>query len=302
MKHAYAFLLLMFFANCLTAQTFQFYENGRRPALKQEQTGETGMAIYYADYLHGEPTSLGEVYDMNKMSCAHNTHPLGTMLKITRIDNGASVTVRVTDRGPRAEGCIVLLSKAAAIQMDMLKLGKVRVRSEVVGYSDQTPGIPVAASRYDNEQPRSYDSGLTAKGFDDRNSSLTSTGTRSNSSNYTSRQQPAAYQNTQYAQTEVVAKTPQRQVQTNNLTAKGVAGGQYIIQFGSYRDYDNASRHADSLRRQGASGAVVREMNTPNGLFYKVTSATFSDKTSAQQELDGLRNNNISDGIVVTLK
>lgn len=289
MKHAFTFLLLLSFAHFSTAQTFQFYENGRRPQVKQAETGETGLAIYYADYLHGEPTSLGETYDMNRLSCAHNTHALGTMLKVTRIDNGASVTVRVNDRGPRAEGCIVLLSKAAAIQMDLLKLGKTRVRVEVVGYSDQTPGAPVAASSYESVS-RSYGSGLTAKGVD---RSVAATG----SNNYATRQPVEAYDSPRPAQRQVPAA-----VQTNTTTARGVAGAQYIVQYGSYRDYDNASRHASTLRVQGASDAVVREMNTPNGLFYKVTSAVFADKASAQQQLESLRSSNISDGIVVTLK
>ncbi len=292
MKHAYALLVLLSLAGVASAQTFQAYENGRRPVMKQAETGETGLAIYYADYLHGEPTSMGETYDMNRLSCAHNTHALGTMLKVTRIDNGASVTVRVNDRGPRAEGCIVLLSKAAAIQMDLLKLGKTRVRVEVVGYSEQTPGAPVAAARYESPMPRSYDSDLTAKGVNDRSAATTI--------NYTSRQ-PVEYQSPRGTQNQVPATT-QNVARTTTTTARGVTGVQYIVQYGSYRDYDNASRHANSLRTQGASDAVVREMNTPNGLLYKVTSAAFPDKSSAQQQLESLRSSNISDGIVITLK
>jgi len=297
MKHAYTFFLLLSLTSFATAQTFQAYENGRRPPMKQAETGETGLAIYYADYLHGEPTSMGETYDMNRLSCAHNTHALGTMLKVTRIDNGASVTVRVNDRGPRAEGCVVLLSKAAAIQMDLLKLGKTRVRVEVVGYSEQTPGAPVAASSYENVQQRSYGSGsgLTAKGVD------RSAVNTANSNYYATRQPVEEYESPRGTQNQIPA-TNQNVARTATTTARGVAGVQYIVQYGSYRDYDNASRHANSLRKQGASDAVVREINTPNGLLYKVTSAAFADKTSAQQQLEELRSSNISDGIVITLK
>ena len=298
MKHAFTFLLLLSLTSFAAAQTFQAYENGRRPPMKQAETGEAGLAIYYADYLHGEPTSMGETYDMNRLSCAHNTHALGTMLKVTRIDNGASVTVRVNDRGPRAEGCIVLLSKAAAIQMDLLKLGKTRVRVEVVGYSDQTPGAPVAASTYESAQQRSYGSGsgLTAKGVD------RSAVNTANSNNYATRQPVEEYESPRGTQNQVPAAT-QNVARTTTTTARGITTGvQYIVQYGSYRDYENASRHAGSLRKQGASDAVVREMNTPNGLLYKVTSAAFADKASAQQQLDELRSSNISDGIVITLK
>jgi len=300
MKHAYTFFFFLFFANFAAAQTFQFYENGRRPAMKQTEISESGLAIYYADYLHGEPTSMGETYDMNRLSCAHNTHPLGTLLKVTRVDNGASVTVRVNDRGPRAEGCIVQLSKAAAIQMDMLKLGKTRVRVEVVGYSDETPAAPVAAARRERPQPRSYDSDLTAKGFDER-TVATSTGTRTaNPANYSTRE-PVESPNPRYAQTEAPVYT-QKSPPATMKTGGSKAGAQFIVQYGSYRDYDNAFRHAGSLRGQGLSDAVVREMNTADGVFYKVTSAAFADKASAQQQLEIARNSNISDGIVITLK
>lgn len=297
MKHTYVFLSLVFFANMAVAQTFQFYENGRRPALKQEQTGETGYAIFYADYLHGEPTSLGETYDMNRLSCAHNTMPLGTMLKVTRVDNGASVIVRVNDRGPRAEGCIVSLSKAAAIQLDMLKLGKTRVRVESVGYSDQTP-VAQTASRMEST-PRSYNSDFTAKGVDTR-STLTSAEYRTNNTNSNYTRQPTDYQTSRSVQsgTQPVVQRPAQ----NTMTARDGGSSQYIVQFGSYRDYDNAKRHADSLRNQGASDAMVREMNTGNGVLYKVTSAAFSDKAGAQRQLDALRNNNITDGIVILLR
>lgn len=306
MKHISTFFLILAGSFALSAQTFQFYENGKRPAPPQpQQQGETGFGVYYADYLHGEPTSMGETYDMNRLSCAHNTHPLGTLLKVTRIDNGSSVTVRVNDRGPRTEGCVVLLSKAAAIQLDLLKLGKTRVRVEVVGYSETTPSPPAMASRYE-AAPNSYSADLTAKGVSPTYTQRQIQPNNTYSYNAQPEQRPTEYQTSSYAAQQRQTVQQQQPV----LTAKSVQGNtrvaagsqQYIIQFGCYRDYDNALRHADSMRKQGAADAIVREMSSPNGVLYKVTSANYSSKESAQLQLDVLRNYNISDGIVVMLR
>lgn len=107
---------------------------------------ETGLAIYYADYLHGQPTAYGETYLRDEMTAAHRFHPPGTLLQVTRLDNGRSVVVRVNDRGAFCEGCIVDVSKAAALQLDLLKDGKARVSVNVVG-RQEPPANPAITSR-----------------------------------------------------------------------------------------------------------------------------------------------------------
>jgi rare lipoprotein A len=94
---------------------------------------ETGYASYVSDEFNGSGTAYGEVYDRNKLTCAHKMHPLGTRLKVTRLDNGRSVIVRVNDKGPYIKGRIVDLSYAAAKQLDILRLGEVEVKIEVAG-------------------------------------------------------------------------------------------------------------------------------------------------------------------------
>ncbi len=94
---------------------------------------ETGYASYVSDEFNGSNTAYGEIYDRNKLTCAHKMHPLGTRLKVTRLDNGRSVIVRVNDKGPYIKGRIVDLSYAAAKQLDILKLGEVEVKVEVAG-------------------------------------------------------------------------------------------------------------------------------------------------------------------------
>jgi rare lipoprotein A len=97
---------------------------------------EYGIASYYADAFHGKKTANGEKYDMYDLTCAHKSFPFGTMLRVTRLDNNKSITVRVNDRGPYAKGHVIDLSLKAANKIDLVKIGITKVKIEVVGKTD----------------------------------------------------------------------------------------------------------------------------------------------------------------------
>jgi len=88
---------------------------------------ETGIASWYGADFHGKATSSGEVYDKEKLSCAHRTLPFGTYVLVRNLDNGSSVVVRVNDRGPFAKDRIIDLSEAAARIVGMIATGTARV-------------------------------------------------------------------------------------------------------------------------------------------------------------------------------
>ena len=100
---------------------------------------EAGTALYYADYLEGRRTASGEVFKQSELTCAHKTYPFGTWLRVTRLDNQQSVTVRVNDRGPFCEGCVVDLSKAAAARINLLQAGRTEVKVEAMGVTQAAP-------------------------------------------------------------------------------------------------------------------------------------------------------------------
>jgi len=93
---------------------------------------EIGKCGYYADSFHGRPTASGEKYDKNALTCSHKSLAFGTKLRVTRLDNKKSVVVRVNDRGPFIEGYVVDVSRAAAEELDLIKAGTARVKTEVV--------------------------------------------------------------------------------------------------------------------------------------------------------------------------
>ena len=91
-----------------------------------------GKASYYAQPFHGRKSASDRIYNMYEYTCAHKTLPFGTKLKVTNQANGKTVTVEVTDRGPYVKGRIVDLSKAAAMDLDMMKSGVADVEVEIV--------------------------------------------------------------------------------------------------------------------------------------------------------------------------
>ncbi len=90
------------------------------------------MASWYGAPYHNRRGSNGEVYDMNAMTAAHLTLPLGSIARITNLKTGHSAVVRITDRGPFVEGRIVDLSFAAAKAVDVYLPGVAKVRLEVL--------------------------------------------------------------------------------------------------------------------------------------------------------------------------
>ncbi|MCY7313547.1 MAG: septal ring lytic transglycosylase RlpA family protein [Pseudoxanthomonas sp.] len=93
---------------------------------------EQGLASYYGNKFHGRLTSNQEVYDMYAFTAAHKTLPLPSFVRVTNLDNGKSVVVRVNDRGPFHEGRVIDLSYAAAVKLDITQRGTGRVEVRVL--------------------------------------------------------------------------------------------------------------------------------------------------------------------------
>ena len=93
---------------------------------------QRGVASWYGRKFHGRRTSSGEIYDMFKMTAAHPTLPLPTYVRVTNLDTGKRVTVKVNDRGPFLHGRIIDLSYAAAHKLGIARKGTGRVRIEAI--------------------------------------------------------------------------------------------------------------------------------------------------------------------------
>lgn len=93
---------------------------------------QEGLASFYGDEFHGRTTANGEIFDQEKLTAAHRTLPFGTRVRVTNLENGRRIEVRVNDRGPFVEGRIIDLSRRGARELGFLQQGLVRVRVEVL--------------------------------------------------------------------------------------------------------------------------------------------------------------------------
>ena len=118
------------------------------------QSSFEGYASWYGGEFHGKQTSSGELYDKEAFTAAHRSLPFGTMLLVTNIDNGASVVVRVTDRGPFVKGRIIDVSEGAARILGMLPTGIAHVRCRVLPAEEAAAfGSPAPAKASDTSSP-----------------------------------------------------------------------------------------------------------------------------------------------------
>ena len=92
---------------------------------------QVGTASWYGPGFHGRKTASGERFDQNKLTAAHRSLPLDTVVKVTNLDNGKAVKVSINDRGPYVGKRVIDLSHAAARKLDMTEDGTARVRIEV---------------------------------------------------------------------------------------------------------------------------------------------------------------------------
>ena len=134
-----AFVALVI-AGCASNPRYTRYSQFKQPGSSTSSktpaaigTTETGVASYYGSEFHGRKTANDEKYDMYKMTAAHRTLPFGTNLKVTNLDNGKVVNIRVNDRGPFKKNRIIDLSYQAARDIFMIGNGTANVKIEVTG-------------------------------------------------------------------------------------------------------------------------------------------------------------------------
>ncbi len=187
---------------------------------------ERGIASWYGYKFHGRHTSSRERYDMCAFTAAHKTLPLPSYVRVTNLDNGRSVVVRVNDRGPFHAGRIIDMSYAAATRLDMKRAGTARV--EVVALMG-----PDATMRAAPEPARPEP--------------LRSNAPRVTPLSETPVQGPRPLESEAMPRAEVLPQAP----------ARPFTQGPQVVQVGSFGDRNNAQRLVERLAEAGISGAQL---------------------------------------------
>ena len=146
-KLVFLFILTTLLLSCATSPRYQHTSsspaatksNSQRTASPSPAKNSTdkkhemvGQASWYGPGFHGKTTANGEKFNQNAMTAAHKTLPFNTNVKITDLETGKSVVVRINDRGPYAKGRIIDLSKRAAEKLGMKEKGHTKVKLEIV--------------------------------------------------------------------------------------------------------------------------------------------------------------------------
>ncbi len=129
---------------------------------------KTGMSSWYGSAFHGRLTANGEVYDKYHLSAAHPTFPLPSYARVTNLENGTSVVVRVNDRGPYEYGRIIDVSSKTADFLDMKRKGSAQVRVQYIGKAplegNDMPYLMASYVKKGDRTPNAFPEGQIATG------------------------------------------------------------------------------------------------------------------------------------------
>ncbi len=267
---------------------------------------EFGLAAYYSDSFHGLKTASGELYNKDGLTAAHKSLPFGTMIKVTRLDNEKSVTVRVNDRGPFITGRIVDISKKAAEVLDLITTGETRVKVEVVGSGntvakkDVTPkGATTPVAKTTN--PTSYDDNSVPKKTTTPTSTTatpkaTATSTSTNKSSTPAKNANAS--NTTTANPKIANKYDKQGFYKIQLLQPEKKG--FGVQIASYNNYENAMQKVVELQGKWFSDIFINiEQGTNKDSQYKVIIGQYPTQASAENYRKSLLSKHKIKGFVV---
>ncbi|MBK8946706.1 MAG: septal ring lytic transglycosylase RlpA family protein [Ignavibacteriae bacterium] len=131
-KFLQIFYIILFSLNlisCSSSREFSEYDNVEGILI------EDGIASWYGIEFHGKSTANGETYNKNDFTAAHRTLPFGSIVRVTNLDNGKYVIVRINDRGPFAKNRIIDLSQKAAQKIEMISNGSAKVELQLLNKS-----------------------------------------------------------------------------------------------------------------------------------------------------------------------
>ncbi len=223
---------------------------------RQDDYDRTGVASWYGAKFHGRKTANGEVFDMNSLSAAHTTLPLPSLVRVTNLENGRSIIVRVNDRGPFVNNRLIDMSKAAAQELGYTRQGTTRVRVQYVGPAVKNPGRSQAQVRHVSSRPQQADAWSQPV--------------------QRAVPQAASYDPQQGWPDESKDKYPIA------LSRPRIAQGGWFVQLGAFGDRNKAQSIASNLRTGGNASVQTAWIN--NKYIHRVLVGPYPGKEGAEQQ------------------
>jgi rare lipoprotein A len=220
------------------------------PLINEEPYSQRGVASWYGVKFHGQRTSSGEAYDMYKMTAAHPTLPIPSYARITSLDSGKSVVVRINDRGPFHSDRIVDVSYTAALKLGLLGKGSHQVEIERLFPDDPTRIATKRRAATSAAQAAPPPAEIAALMLEDRVA----------------------------MDSAAVARA-----QPEDSKPAAPASGFYL-QLGAYGRAGKAEEVSEMLKKSGVSQAIVQALQVvPSGAVNRLYSGPFETRALAQE-------------------
>ena len=274
------------------------------------QAQEYGLASFYSDKFQDRPTASGELYDKDKLTAAHKTHPYGTYIRVTRLDNKKSVVVRVNDRGPYISGRVVDVSKKAADQLGLTADGTARVKVEVVSKPDASEPATVSAPAPTTTAPKEVTTPPTT----------TTTPATDKPKVETPKTAEPVAKVEEKPKTATPATTPPSNTGTSAkgltwVTEKNFQSYDlykielykpektgFTVQLSSLSSYDGAMRQIAELQGKGQTNVLISIEKGPNTtVLYKIMLGPYPDRKAAEAKLKSIKKQYRMDGFIVDI-
>lgn len=262
---------------------------------------ETGIGSWYGEQFHGKRTANGETFDMNEVSAAHPTLPMPSLVRVTNMENGRSIVVRMNDRGPYANGRIIDLSRRSAQLLGFERQGTARVRVQYLGQAPlEGGGETMVASRSTggDETPAAAPRGIVSAealppppGVKGRSAEVARP----------AQGQPSPMQ-ILAAQTPEPSSTVPVSLPSANLSQQTVEvgparGGQIYVQVGAFTLHENAHKLAARLSVVGPVGVSSTFVNKQE--FFRVRLGPYDQVAGADQALQQVINSGQTNARIV---
>ncbi len=240
---------------------------------------ETGIASYYAEQFHGKLTADGEQFDMNAVTAAHKTLPLPSVVRVTNLENGRSLVVRINDRGPFVNGRIIDLSRRSAQLLGMERQGTARVRVQIL--ADESHAL-ASSLRHDSSaaEPKiaaAPRTGVSAEPLPGSKSGGGKSGASTQAAAPEARPQAASS----------VGRVEQEPVRNTSL----------FVQVGAFSRYDNAQRLSAKLA--GIGTPEIQQAHVKGQTIYRVRIGPAASVEEADRLLDRVNATGQQDARVV---
>ena len=211
---------------------------------------EVGVASWYGSDFHAKKTANGETYDMHALTAAHRTLPLPSIVKVTNLENGRSLVLRVNDRGPYAKNRIIDISKRGAQLLGYQTQGTAKVRVEIL--ADESKQLKAAL------QGKPYST--------------------SSSANKISFSNPKATKNV-----AIQPVKPLQLVGAESSVVKTYPKGSWFVQAGAYSSETSARNVVNQLKKTG--NAFVHPVEIDGKKLYRVRIGPLGHKKEAEVAL-----------------